>query len=457
MTGSVQNASLHATDIEAAISDALQRLKSNDLHAAESMLRSVVGKEPSHVGALTNLGALLGRLGRFEEAVEMLRRAAALAPEHAAIHYNLGNAYRGAGRNQDAADAYRAALQRDPTLAAAFTNLGNTLVDLRQVTEAADAYESATALTHAPGPAARPLPAALARTSSGKVDHDIEQFEYLNERGRLGAQGPQLVELFREARAALPPAPAGTHVVDLPEPWKTRLRPFYNRLVHRAEAPRLGTGAVSPNLDDAAITRDYFERRPGMTFVDGFLTPQALASLRRFCLESTVWFQYRYANGYLGAFWQSGFWAPLLHQIAEELRAALPAIFQDHALRKVWAFKYDARLSGIPIHADFAAVNVNFWITPDEANLDPRTGGLIIWDKEAPAAWDFETYNADERAIRGFLADSQAASFDVPYRANRAVIFNSDLFHETASLHFRPGYANRRINITMLFGKRISR
>jgi hypothetical protein len=34
------------------------------------------------------------------------------------------------------------------------------------------------------------------------------------------------------------------------------------------------------------------------------------------------------------------------------------------------------------------------------------------------------------------------------------VIFNSDLFHETGEINFRSGYENRRINITMLFGKR---
>jgi hypothetical protein len=29
-----------------------------------------------------------------------------------------------------------------------------------------------------------------------------------------------------------------------------------------------------------------------------------------------------------------------------------------------------------------------------------------------------------------------------------------DLFHETDRFHFKPGYKNRRINITLLFGKR---
>ena len=42
----------------------------------------------------------------------------------------------------------------------------------------------------------------------------------------------------------------------------------------------------------------------------------------------------------------------------------------------------------------------------------------------------------------------------VPYRANRAVIFDSDLFHETDVISFKPGYENRRINVTLLFGRR---
>jgi hypothetical protein len=34
------------------------------------------------------------------------------------------------------------------------------------------------------------------------------------------------------------------------------------------------------------------------------------------------------------------------------------------------------------------------------------------------------------------------------------VVFDSDLFHETDTLAFRPGYTNRRINITLLYGTR---
>jgi hypothetical protein len=97
---------------------------------------------------------------------------------------------------------------------------------------------------------------------------------------------------------------------------------------------------------------------------------------------------------------------------------------------------------------------VNFWITPDHANLDPSSGGLDVYDVEAPSDWAFDTYNKDGRAIRDYLAESGATARSIPYRANRALIFNSDLFHATQPLHFQHGYQNRRINVTFLYGRR---
>ena len=102
------------------------------------------------------------------------------------------------------------------------------------------------------------------------------------------------------------------------------------------------------------------------------------------------------------------------------------------------------------------AVNVNFWITPDDANLDPTCGGLIVWDKEAPDDWDFKEYNSDKNThkIREFLDRNHAKAITVPYRQNRAVIFNSNLFHETDQLAFKNDYESRRINVTLLYGSR---
>ena len=57
-------------------------------------------------------------------------------------------------------------------------------------------------------------------------------------------------------------------------------------------------------------------------------------------------------------------------------------------------------------------------------------------------------------AARDFLERSGARRVTIPHRANRAVIFDSDLFHETDTITFREGYENRRINCTLLYGFR---
>ena len=132
----------------------------------------------------------------------------------------------------------------------------------------------------------------------------------------------------------------------------------------------------------------------------------------------------------------------------------LPDVLRDYPLKYLWAFKYDSTLSGINVHADFAAVNINFWITPDDANLDKENGGLIVYPVEAPADWNFHDINLDPDRMWRFIEQQGAAPVNVPYRENRAVIFNSDLFHTTAPLRFKPGYETRRINVTMLFGER---
>ena len=97
------------------------------------------------------------------------------------------------------------------------------------------------------------------------------------------------------------------------------------------------------------------------------------------------------------------------------------------------------------------------WLQHDEHNLSPGGAGLIIWPKKPPAAWSFEQYNSEgknnfRQAREAFVAGVQPTV--VPYRFNRAVVFDSDFFHKSAPSHFKHGHHKRRINITFLFGKR---
>jgi hypothetical protein len=291
--------------------------------------------------------------------------------------------------------------------------------------------------------------------SISKLQHDIEQFRYLQRAGVLGHEFDAIIDAYDEITDRLSPRGINTRTPLEPED-EERIGHVYNRIVHVAEAPRV-TQALSPMWDRAAVERCYLHESPGVVVIDDFLSQTALESLRRFCLESTIWSGNRYADGRLGAFFFAGFNCPLVLQIAEEVREAFPRVIGDqYPLRQLWAFKNAASLPGdSTIHADFAAVNVNFWITPETANMDRSSGGLVVYDATAPLSWDFKIYNERLDLIQRYLRDQRARAITIPYRHNRAIIFNSDLFHATARIRFRPEYENRRVNITMLYGDRV--
>jgi tetratricopeptide (TPR) repeat protein len=354
---------------------------------------------PRYPAALCNRGSLLmDDLGRVEDALAAFEQALALQPDFAECWNNRGHALRELGRLDAAMASYTKALEQKPDLADAMIGRGHILFEMNRTQEGITAFREAAAKIQDSGNDEAPSPAHKQR-------HDQEQLAWRQGAGASGAGQ-------RVAGAAIRPGNQGT---DISAQW--------------------------PGL------------KPQIAVIDNLLTDEALAALRRFCLEEPVWRQ-AYPNGYLGAFPEHGFACPLLGQIADELRQAYPAIFQDHALNYLWGFKYDSQLTGIGIHADQAAVNVNFWITPDDANLDPESGGLVVWDMAAPLDWNFDKFNHDKGAIRDFLASHDAKPRRVPHRQNRAVIFDSDLFHETDAIRFKDSYENRRINVTMLYGRR---
>ena len=364
---------------------------------ALASLDEALARDPGYAEAWNNHGVALRALGRSEDALASIDRALTLDPASLKIHFNRGLVCRDLGRSRDAAASFQRVLDSAPGYAPALNNLALVLCEAGE-TEAAMARfrrhaELAGVATGAPEP-------------DFKRRHDQEQAAWLTDNRPLPGTGARL------------------------------------------EGP-----AVNADNDLAAIAGRWQTARPQVVVIDDLLTPQALDALRRFCWQEPIW-KKSYDNGYLGALPEQGFAAPLLAQIADELRETYGAIFGAHPLRYLWAFKCGSGPKGVNIHADFAAVNVNFWITPDEANLNPDKGGLVIWDVAAPLDWDFATYNNDEAAARRFLAEHGARSITVPYRANRAVIFDSDLFHQTDEIAFREGYTNRRINITMLFGRR---
>jgi hypothetical protein len=195
----------------------------------------------------------------------------------------------------------------------------------------------------------------------------------------------------------------------------------------------------------------------GAVWFDGLLMPAALARLKKFLLESTVWHDFNHIGGFVASYLEDGLASPLLLQIADELRSAFPEILGPHPLSQAWAFKSLDANAAIEAHADDGAISVNFWVTPDAANLRPGRGGLAVCRVPPPADWALTGYHADKDRIAAFLEQNGNDTLIVPYRENRAVMFESHLFHRSDAPHFAPGYENRRINVTLLFGSRDSR
>ena len=102
-------------------------------------------------------------------------------------------------------------------------------------------------------------------------------------------------------------------------------------------------------------------------------------------------------------------------------------------------------LSKIEKHKD---LDINFY----HLDLNPETESIPEIDS------DFEKFNSNwEYVDQHLLRPSGYANVTIPYKQNRAVIFDSFLFHKSQPRKFKTGYENRRINLTFLYGDKQSR
>ena len=80
----------------------------------------------------------------------------------------------------------------------------------------------------------------------------------------------------------------------------------------------------------------------------------------------------------------------------------------------------------------------------------------MIFHTIPPPDVPFNTYNTDSGLTMELLAADGFRNTTVPYQANRLVMFQSDLFHKSDEFSFKTGgFADRRINLTYLFGERM--
>ena len=443
---------------EAEINNITKYYQNQEYEDAERLALIMTEEFPNNEFGWNLLGAVLGKTGRYSEALNINQKAVALSPQDAAAHHNLGITLKELGRFDEAAVSYKKAIALKPNLSEPHVNLATVLNGMGFRENALWHFKRYLQLERGTKPL-NPQHESFQKTSKAKIDHDIEQFEYLATSGYDSKKFRELAGVYKIVASEIDCA-SDTEVVPLSDKHRGLLGDTYNRPLHILEAPLLDEPAIGKSLNINKITNDYFSHEFGLTYIDDFLSLKTLESLREFLLGSTIWFDFFHPGGYMGAYLKHGLASPLILQIAEDLRLKLPKIFKHHKLTQLWAYKYDSRardkasFDGIKAHADMAAINVNFWITPKSANLDPSSGGLVVYNAEAPEGWDFKTYNGDTKKIYEEIQKHSERKTVIPYNENRAVIFNSNLFHETDNIDFKDGYENRRINVTMLFGER---
>jgi len=430
------------------------------LEEAVASYRKAIALIPDYAEAHYNLGNTLQELGKSKDAEASYRKAIAFKPDYAEAHSNLGITLRELGRSKDAEASYRKAIALKPDYADAHSNLGVTLQELGKLEAALVQYKKSFELVRGKNPV-DPQHQSFRLISKAKMTHDIEQFEYLAASGYESEKFQALVNVYKAVSSEINWPTNDGEIIPLTDKYQKLLMDTYNRSIHVLEAPELPGPTLSNTLDIEKITENYFKHDFDLTYFDNFLTPVALDSIRHFLLGSTIWFDFFHKGGYIGAYLRDGLACPLFFQIAEEMRTTFPKIFKNHPLKQLWAYKYDSRaykndspLTGINAHADYAAVNVNFWVTPKAANLNSLSGGLVVYNTVAPLEWDSKTFNNDTEKILEHLEDNNNEKSVIPYNENRIVIFNSNLIHETDKFEFKEGYENRRINVTMLFGER---
>ncbi|GIW21048.1 MAG: hypothetical protein KatS3mg068_0055 [Candidatus Sericytochromatia bacterium] len=269
-----------------------------------------------------------------------------------------------------------------------------------------------------------------------KIKHDMQQLAFLVKNKILNDSFLNICEEYKEILEQN----SNEQIINIPKEKYSFIKTYYGRnmYVYDKELPlKLLNNIEIKNFDKYLI-------------IDNFLTNEALNYIYNYCLFSTIWNGDLKTGKYLCSYIDDGLnHTKFIFNLVRELQNF--KVFRELKLIYAWAYKYDFNSEGIPIHSDKAKININFWITPQNSNNNQNNSGLIIYDILPTEDWTFYDYNSNTEKIKQFIKENKPKEIIIPYKENRAVIFNSKLFHKTDKIDFKNSYENRRINITLLF------
>ena len=437
-----------ATDnIRALLVDAVGKHNAGQLAEAEAAYSAILAISPGHVHVTHNLGVIAAAKGQYDAAIRLFDEAIARETGYALAHHNRAAALQSLGKAREAIQGFTRVCALEPGHYQAHRALAFLWLAEGERGRALDHFARTYELRRGDD-RQDPDDRSLTYATRGKLQHDAEQFLFLAEKRRDRDRFGRLARAYDAAADDFPAEPTRLSDAQL-----ALLGGDYNTAITICDAPEVAGGAVNQRADANDLTRRFLDAPPGVVCFDELLKPRALELLRRYLLESTLWHDFGHIGGFLASYLEDGLACPLILQIADELRGTFPDLLAEHPLSQAWAFKGLNACSAVGAHADDAAISLNFWITPTEGNLNRDRGGLMVCRARPPRDWAVRGYLEDRERIVTFLEQNAAESLIVPYRENRAVLFESRLFHQSDRPDFSPNYCNHRINVTMLFGR----
>ena len=182
------------------------------------------------------------------------------------------------------------------------------------------------------------------------------------------------------------------------------------------------------------VERSFHQTSPfNYAVLDDFFTESAFDALRQGLLAHWGW---SYLSWEAHEIYIRNFENAVLQGVIDGLKHNLPSVLDKHDCVTTLAFLY-IQNTGLYPHSDLASVSVNTWMTPDEFNLDPETGGMVLFDVKRTEDMMVHEFNAAPYCVDYFKSKTQGQQVVIPYRCNRTVLFDSRTFHASDRLRFK--------------------
>lgn len=397
-------------------------------------------------------------LGRRDDALSMISEARRLLPFHDKLRVTEIRWLLLLGRLEEAlALSADLDLKVGPVGESRYV-MGTIYLRLGRFNEAQAAFDRALNCGVQPNPS-RMLPSPV--VTPARLLHDFKQLQYMldlslvdasfaNEVGYLRSQAHTLFGFDPADSNKLERVRAEQAGILSPEALASLSR-IYKRVL-RLEHSDCPADVISIDDRIKQAEAEFFDSAPKCRFtvIDDLLTPDALSSLREYMFRSWIWLNDAQKGfAYVGAYEHNGFRTPIIDKIDVQLRRALAGILDGLKLSQVWSYRNILGHTAVGTHADFAKININFWVTEDRHNLEPQSGGLLLYPIERPEDWEFERYNGSDEEIGELI--SGTPPIRIPFKMNRAVVFDSKLFHSSDRSVFFAEHEGFRTNVTFLY------